>query len=419
MGYLRTMGAGLAGSTTKLYGNANVNQIQYGDKLQGLPPATGLRTPYRIYRSKAGGSAPGRYRVFCINQLGGVGNVKNTQFAPNADGVGWCPNRLNARDGHVGIHATDRHQSATSGQAHAKQPRGTLLQDFAIPPPPVSYGVWATNLNAWDSTMTPGGLDRLYIGAFETTCNPAPDCRPGVPKIDGAGHPRPVGKTEYDKIRAINGPATLYITLGGVGAVGESLVELPEPVHVNPQDLVATYKDGFKFDGLDFDMEGLNLLGQDLVGSLTTDVVTAVEAGIDKTLAVQFSVMGSDDTSYATQFIDLVDSDPTRDYKLAVMFYGEGMTDYGWGLQACNNPGVTQQRLTMWIDAMGPHKDKLILGMAVGGNNSCYINEFQSQVSGNGLVGINIWQSSKPLCALLAEPGIVPQLMPACKPPNM
>ena len=34
------MGAGLAGSTTKLYGNANVNQIQYGDKLQGLPPVT-------------------------------------------------------------------------------------------------------------------------------------------------------------------------------------------------------------------------------------------------------------------------------------------------------------------------------------------------------------------------------------------
>ncbi len=43
MGYPRTMGAGLAGSTTKIYGNANVNQIQYGDKLQGLPPVTGRR----------------------------------------------------------------------------------------------------------------------------------------------------------------------------------------------------------------------------------------------------------------------------------------------------------------------------------------------------------------------------------------
>ena len=57
MGYLRTMGAGLAGSTTKIYGNANVNQIQYGDKLQGLPPVTGRRDPYRIYKTKAGGNA--------------------------------------------------------------------------------------------------------------------------------------------------------------------------------------------------------------------------------------------------------------------------------------------------------------------------------------------------------------------------
>ena len=60
MGYLRTMGAGLAGSTTKLYGNANVNQIQYGDKLQGLPPVTGARRPYGIYRTRAGGGAADR-----------------------------------------------------------------------------------------------------------------------------------------------------------------------------------------------------------------------------------------------------------------------------------------------------------------------------------------------------------------------
>ena len=41
MGYLRTMGAGLAGSTVR-YKGANVNQIQYGNKLQGLPPVTGV-----------------------------------------------------------------------------------------------------------------------------------------------------------------------------------------------------------------------------------------------------------------------------------------------------------------------------------------------------------------------------------------
>ena len=93
MGYLRTMGAGLAGSTVR-YKGVNVNQIQFGDKLQGLPPVTGNRRPYGVYKTKAGGNAPGRFRIFCVNQLGGVGNRKNTQFAPNADGVGNCPKNL-------------------------------------------------------------------------------------------------------------------------------------------------------------------------------------------------------------------------------------------------------------------------------------------------------------------------------------
>ena len=121
MGYLRTMGAGLAGSTTKLYGNANVNQIQYGDKLQGLPPVTGARRPYKVYKSKAGGNAPGRFRVFCLNQLGGVGNVKNSQFAPNADGVGWCPNPMNSRKSGIGIHMADRGDNASRSQSRADE----------------------------------------------------------------------------------------------------------------------------------------------------------------------------------------------------------------------------------------------------------------------------------------------------------
>jgi len=115
------MGAGLAGSTTRLYGNANVNQIQYGDKLQGLPPVTGVRRPYKIYRSKAGGNAPGRFRVFCINQLGSVGNVKNSQFAPNADGVGWCPNPKNSREGDAGIHEVDRGSGAIRAQSRVDE----------------------------------------------------------------------------------------------------------------------------------------------------------------------------------------------------------------------------------------------------------------------------------------------------------
>ena len=39
MGYLRTMGPGGAGYTTKVYGNANINGNQGGgNKKQGLPP---------------------------------------------------------------------------------------------------------------------------------------------------------------------------------------------------------------------------------------------------------------------------------------------------------------------------------------------------------------------------------------------
>jgi len=91
MPYLRTMGAGLAGSLVKTYGNANVNQIQFGDKLQGLPSVTNRRVGVnRHVRTRGGGQMPGRSTVFCINQLGGIGNVKNSQFAPNADGVKDC-----------------------------------------------------------------------------------------------------------------------------------------------------------------------------------------------------------------------------------------------------------------------------------------------------------------------------------------
>lgn len=118
MGYLRTMGPGCAGSTVR-YKGVNVNQIQFGDKLQGLPPVTGTRRPHKIYKRKAGGNAPGRYRVFCINQLGGS-MVKNSQFAANADGIGECHNKKNSRDGLVGIHDTHH---PTDGQSSSHIPR--------------------------------------------------------------------------------------------------------------------------------------------------------------------------------------------------------------------------------------------------------------------------------------------------------
>ena len=89
----RRMGAGLACNTVNVRG-VNVNQIQFGDKLQGLPPVTGRRTPYKSIRAKEGGNLPDRHRIYCINQLGSIGmGNKNSQFAANADGVGPCPNK--------------------------------------------------------------------------------------------------------------------------------------------------------------------------------------------------------------------------------------------------------------------------------------------------------------------------------------
>ena len=81
----RTMGAGLAGSTSRM---VNINQVQFGNKLQGLAPSA---TQFFIQSGRGGGNnyqrrADGDKRnfVFCMNQLGGVGRAKS-QF--KIDGV--------------------------------------------------------------------------------------------------------------------------------------------------------------------------------------------------------------------------------------------------------------------------------------------------------------------------------------------
>jgi hypothetical protein len=90
MSKARIMGAGLAGATRKGDG-ANVNQIQFGNKLQGLPPTTGKSTNFnlRAIKNRAWGNK--RNVVFCMNQLGGIGGVRGSRmFLPRADGVGKC-----------------------------------------------------------------------------------------------------------------------------------------------------------------------------------------------------------------------------------------------------------------------------------------------------------------------------------------
>ena len=103
-GKARRMGAALPGYISKDNG-ANPNMIQFGDKLQGLASVTNMRSSVtRHVKTRAWGSTRDRHRIFCINQLGGVGNVKNSQFAPNADGVMECHNRKNTRDRWDGIY---------------------------------------------------------------------------------------------------------------------------------------------------------------------------------------------------------------------------------------------------------------------------------------------------------------------------
>jgi len=112
------MGAGLGGSTSL---GVNPWQVTYGSKLQGLPSVTGAhRAPYKVYKSKAGGNAPDRFRVFCINQLGGVGRERS-QFRPNADSVGWCPNKKNKDYGNFGINKVDRANNSNRFQSSANQ----------------------------------------------------------------------------------------------------------------------------------------------------------------------------------------------------------------------------------------------------------------------------------------------------------
>ncbi len=83
---IRSMSAGRAGASVY---NANVNGDQGGgDKKQGLAPTTNKRVNFvlRAIKIKAYSNPEQRSRVFCINQLGGIGRPSK-MFATTADGV--------------------------------------------------------------------------------------------------------------------------------------------------------------------------------------------------------------------------------------------------------------------------------------------------------------------------------------------
>jgi len=83
---IRSMSAGRAGASVY---NANVNGEQGGgNKKQGLAPTTNKRVEFvlRSIKRRADSDKDNRRKVFCINQLGGVGRPSK-MFATTADGV--------------------------------------------------------------------------------------------------------------------------------------------------------------------------------------------------------------------------------------------------------------------------------------------------------------------------------------------
>ena len=83
---IRSMSAGRAGASVY---NANVNGDQGGgNKLQGLAPTTNKRVNFILnaIKRRAYSTPEQRAKVFCINQLGGIG-APSKMFATGADGV--------------------------------------------------------------------------------------------------------------------------------------------------------------------------------------------------------------------------------------------------------------------------------------------------------------------------------------------
>lgn len=83
MGFLRTMGPGLAGSSRH---NVNVNiNTGGGSKKQGLPATRNVGNPFALNAIKRRASSNSKAFII-INQLGGIGR-KRSQFLSNAGGI--------------------------------------------------------------------------------------------------------------------------------------------------------------------------------------------------------------------------------------------------------------------------------------------------------------------------------------------
>lgn len=403
--------------------------------------------------------------------------VKNSQFAPNADGVGWCPNKNNSKEGNTGIHITD--QPGRDGQNHGKHHAahskagtedshwgGTTLFATVAPEktvPSVLYGCWSANQFAWGAGGhlgvsaiggTPGGLDRVHVGQFGATLSEKNDGIPrkhsGGDNVDGR-HAGWMGQAQHDIIRTYANPgAEIYVTLGGASVKyfsggankaarmailetnlknfymngNQDAVDATTTVKPNPRGV-------FKYDGLDFDMEGDNFI-QNALGTPTQmgfkdcrEVFEAVKTAIDplrpgKPLKLCFTVFGHRGTASTSP--PSFQCDPTwfanpkseYDYIALMLYGGDAMGDKEGGWDATISPCVDGGQcitggnlpllLNEWLSDRYITKSKLILGFTVikfdtltattQSNADVWLQAFNSLVKDNGLAGINFWQDA-------------------------
>ena len=262
----------------------------------------------------------------------------------------------------------------------------------------IKYGMWCMNQNCLQSNNVPSGLTRIYVGAFESQND-------GIPKKAGGTSNHMTG-ADLATIKKISGATDIYVTVGGALGAKEATAE----------DLVNFYqKDGFEFDGLDFDNEGA-LIHSDFY-SFVKDTVSTVSKRIGKPLKIQYTILAGDNTydkylaDYQKTRAEFENSkDVVSDMKISLMLYGSHMDDSGWGIKDCTptSDDHTLKIIDTWINS-GIPLNQIILGMTTAlQNNKCYLKHFTDIVTKNNLGGINFWQAGT-VCKPLID-GNIPQL---------
>jgi len=270
--------------------------------------------------------------------------------------------------------------------------------------PDIAYGVWCANQNCLDGSALPSHLSRVNVGAFEpvggtgipkktggTTSKMGSDDLDKIKQMTGAGsiyitlggagaaaasaqdladfYSDKTHKSSARRVTVNNKPCDLNMRYYGKHYTGciPGSASKNEAVHgrewcynisghnipgpdsgVGPGDHGWDYckpqeeitVKGFKYTGLDFDMEG------DLADKTFEDCIEIakdVSSRIGKALEVQFTVPAGKGMAdkYAAQFNNILKAgippSVISDYKLALMLYGTSMSEPpppppGWGL---------------------------------------------------------------------------------------